>query len=64
MRNNSKEAKGKGFPLKITSVEVKVIDNPDACATERDIEFVKRMLPTLDWAALVQVRNLDLSFCV
>ena len=34
MRNNTSEAKGKGFPLKITAVEVKVIDNPEAGATE------------------------------
>lgn len=58
LRNNSKEAKGKGFPLAITAVDVKVIDNPDAGATEdRDIEFVKRMLPVLEWPALVKAAS-------
>lgn len=58
MRNNSNEAKGKGFPLRITAAEVKVIDNPDAGATEqRDIDFVKKMLPVLEWPALVQAAS-------
>lgn len=58
MRNNTKEANGKGFPLKITAVEVKVVDNPDAAAvSEHDISFVKHIMPTLDWPALVQVRR-------
>ncbi|OEU17401.1 Trm112p-domain-containing protein [Fragilariopsis cylindrus CCMP1102] len=58
MRNNSKEAKGMGFPFKITAAEVKVIDNPDAGATEeRDIDFVKRMLPILEWTALVRAAS-------
>ena len=58
MRNNSNEAKGKGFPLRITATEVKVIDNPDAGATEkRDIDFVKKMLPVLEWPALVQAAS-------
>ena len=55
MRNNSHEAKGKGFPLKITAVDVNVVDNPDAAATgAKEIDFVKRMLPILEWPALVQ----------
>ena len=56
LRNNTKEADGKGFPLKITAVEVKVVDNPDAGAVGKDeIAFVKHILPTLEWPALVQV---------
>jgi hypothetical protein len=63
MRNNTKEADGKGFPLRITAVEVKVVDNPEAgAAGEREIQFVKHMLPTLDWPALVQVRDGDQYF--
>ncbi len=63
MRNNSNEAKGKGFPLKITAVEVKVIDHPDARSVdERDLDFVKRILPTLEWSALVQVRLYKVMF--
>ncbi|KAL3915025.1 MAG: hypothetical protein SGARI_008282, partial [Bacillariaceae sp.] len=55
MRNNTQEAKGKGFPLKITAVEVKVIDHPEAAAvSNRELDFVKRILPTLEWPALVQ----------
>jgi len=58
MRNNTAEAKGKGFPLRITAVEVKVIDNPDAGASgSRDINFVKKMLPILEWPALVQAAS-------
>jgi hypothetical protein len=56
MRNNTKEAEGRGFPLKITAVEVKVVENPDAAAVgEKEIQFVRHMLPILEWAALVQV---------
>lgn len=54
MRNNSKEAKGKGFPLKITATEIRVEEN-DKEITEPQIEFVKNMLSRLDWPALVQV---------
>jgi hypothetical protein len=57
MRNNSAEAKGKGFPLKITVAEIRVIDNPSTSSQQRDMDFVKRMLPTLEWPALVQVRK-------
>ena len=56
MRNNSKEANGKGFPLRITAIEVKVIDNPEAGEVgTREIDFVKRFLPAVEWSALVQV---------
>ena len=55
MRNNTKDADGKGFPLKITAVEVRVVDNPDATNVgQKEIDFVKHMLPVLDWPALVQ----------
>ena len=59
LRNNSSDAKGKGFPLEISSaVDVQVIDNPKAGAvTDRDIDFVKRLIPTLDWQALVQASS-------
>ena len=64
MRNNSKDANGKGFPLRITAVEVKVMDNKSSQDGQqhkiptgnREIAFVKHMLPTLEWTALVQVR--------
>lgn len=60
MCNNTKAAKGKGFPLKINAVEVKVIQNPNGAGTPvgpSELEFVKRLLPTLDWSALVQAAN-------
>ncbi|CAJ1967200.1 unnamed protein product [Cylindrotheca closterium] len=58
MRNNTKEADGKGFPLRITAVEVRVVDNPDATNVgQREIDFVKNMLPVLDWPALVQAAS-------
>ena len=56
MRCNTLEADGKGYPLRITAVEVKVVDNPEAGAVgDQEIEFVKNMLSTLNWPALVQV---------
>ena len=56
MRNNSKDADGKGFPLKITAVKVEVVDNPDAGAVgQQQVEFVQHLLPNLEWGALVQV---------
>ena len=58
MRNNTKDAAGKGFPLRITAVEVKVVDNPEAGQVgDKELEFVKHVLSTLDWPALVQVRG-------
>jgi hypothetical protein len=67
LRNNAAEAKGKGFPLKITAAEVRVIDDPhgrggeaaEESTARRDREFVKRLLPTLEWPALVQVRRIE-----
>ena len=56
MRNNSKEAKGKGFPLRITATEIRVEEN-NTEVTEPQIEFVKNMLSRLDWPALVKVRH-------
>ena len=59
MRNNTKEADGKGYPLKITAVEVKVVDNPEAAAdSDKEIAFVRHVLPTLEWRALVQVGSI------
>lgn len=56
MRCNIEEAKGKGFPLKINAVEVKVAEKSEAVAIgSREIDFVKSVLPNLDWPALVKV---------
>ena len=56
LRNNTKDAAANGFPLRISPVEVKVVDNPEAGAVgDREINFVKHVLPTLDWQVLVQV---------
>lgn len=60
LRNNSKEAKGKGFPLVITSVEEVRVDDEiqqSHIDQEKRQKFVKRILPTLHWDALVLVRN-------
>jgi multifunctional methyltransferase subunit TRM112 len=55
MRSNTKLAKGQGFPLRITAVEVKVVENPEATHVgQKEIDFVRHMLPVLDWPALVQ----------
>ena len=55
LRNNSAAAKGKGFPLRITAAEVKV-DGNAAPLDEQRAAFLKGIIPTLDWPALVQVR--------
>jgi hypothetical protein len=52
MRNNTKDANGKGFPLKITAAQVQVISSDNIA--ESEIQFVRHMLPVLDWPALVQ----------
>ena len=53
LRNNSVDAKGKGFPLKITAVEMRVDDaNEVGTDPEREIAFVKGVLGMLDWNAL------------
>jgi multifunctional methyltransferase subunit TRM112 len=55
MRNNSAAAKGKGYPLKITPVEIRVDDaNEIASDPGREIAFVKGILGMLDWGILVQ----------
>ena len=49
LRNNSKGVV-EGYPLRITASEVQVTDN------EYNEEFVRHMLPTLNWGVLVEVR--------
>ena len=55
MRNNSEEANGKGYPLKITAVDVRV-DNVNEIGSDpqREIAFVKGIMGMLDWKILVQ----------
>ena len=53
LRNNSKEAKGKGYPLAITVNKVRVDETPESVG-EREVRFVKGLLGTLDWNALTQ----------
>ena len=59
MRNNSKEAKGNGFPLSIQAVEVQVIDEPSntSMTQEQQEKFVQKILPILEWPALVQAAS-------
>eukprot|EP00518_Triparma_eleuthera_P003022 CAMPEP_0182456000 /NCGR_PEP_ID=MMETSP1319-20130603/1985_1 /TAXON_ID=172717 /ORGANISM="Bolidomonas pacifica, Strain RCC208" /LENGTH=117 /DNA_ID=CAMNT_0024654175 /DNA_START=186 /DNA_END=535 /DNA_ORIENTATION=- len=47
LRNNSKGVV-EGYPLRITASEVQVTDN------EYNEEFVRHMLPTLNWGVLVE----------
>jgi Trm112p-like protein. len=55
MRNNSEKAKGKGWPLRITAVEVRVDDADEiGSEPEKEIAFVKGILGMLDWPTLVQ----------
>ena len=50
LRNNAKGVTS-GYPLRITASEVQVTDN------EYSEEFVKHMLPTINWEVLVEVRK-------
>ena len=53
LRNNSENAKGKGFPLKIAATEIRV-DKPSADADPTSqIQFCQGILGMLDWPALV-----------
>jgi hypothetical protein len=52
LQNNSAEAKGKGYPLRITVAQFRVEEGP---IEERHIGFIKGVLPILDWPALVKV---------
>lgn len=55
LRNNSEEADGKGYPLKITAVEVRVDDSSEVGTDPaREIAFVKGILCMIDWKILVQ----------
>ncbi len=56
MRNNSAEAAGKGWPLKITCVELRVDDAAESGNNnpQQEMAFVKGILGMLDWPTLVQ----------
>ena len=52
LTNPSAEAKGRGFPLRITVGKVRVEEGE---INARQVQFVRNMLPTLEWPALVKV---------
>jgi multifunctional methyltransferase subunit TRM112 len=55
MKNNTEAAKGKGWPLRISAVEVRVDDASEIGSDpDREIAFVKGILGMLDWPTLVQ----------
>ncbi|CAB9524887.1 Multifunctional methyltransferase subunit TRM112-like protein [Seminavis robusta] len=54
LRNNTADAKGKGFPLKITATEIRVEETAPTMEVDRQVAFCKNMLSRLDWPALVQ----------
>ena len=61
LNNHSPKAKGNGYPLRLVRVTSVRVD-PTTTTTKEDddnskIEFVKGMIPTLHWPALVQVRR-------
>jgi len=43
--------------LKINAIEISVEEIPPNSVTEREMNFVRHILPTLDWSALVKVRE-------
>jgi len=58
LRNNSADAKGKGFPLHIAVSEVRIdeqnTNHSRSPIGEQQIAFVRGILPILDWAALIK----------
>ena len=58
LRNNSEAADGKGYPLKITAIEVRVDDSGEVGTDpQREIAFVKGILGMLDWKILVRAAS-------
>jgi len=56
LRNNSNDAKGKGYPLHITALEIRVDDSSEVGSDpNREETFIKGILGVLDWAVLIQV---------
>jgi multifunctional methyltransferase subunit TRM112 len=53
MRNNTQEAKGAGYPLRIDATQIVVDDNNDNVDSEQQIAFVKGVMGMLNWKALV-----------
>jgi hypothetical protein len=67
LSNNSPKAKGNGYPLGLTQVtSVRVDPNNDDIDDNNNnnkVEFVKGIIPTLHWPALVQVgRNISSKY--
>lgn len=55
LRNNSNDAKGKGYPLEINAVEIRVDDSSEVGSDpDREEKFVKGVLGMLDWSVLIQ----------
>jgi len=55
LRNNSNDAKGKGFPLQINAVEIRVDDSSEVGSDpDKEVNFVKGVLGMLDWPVLTQ----------
>mmetsp|Transcript_10396 Transcript_10396/g.15565 ORF Transcript_10396/g.15565 Transcript_10396/m.15565 type:complete len:138 (+) Transcript_10396:64-477(+) len=55
LRNNTEDAKGKGWPLSISAIEVRVDDASEIGSDpDREIAFVKGILGMLDWPTLVR----------
>ena len=53
LRNNAADAKGKGYPLKISAAEIRVTEHDEF--DQRRAAFIKDLLPSLEWSALVEV---------
>jgi hypothetical protein len=68
LNNNSPNAKGNGYPLRLIQVTSVRIDPTSAASSSSDdadggdeqskVEFIKGIVPTLHWPALVQVSHL------
>mmetsp|Transcript_15473 Transcript_15473/g.14893 ORF Transcript_15473/g.14893 Transcript_15473/m.14893 type:complete len:136 (-) Transcript_15473:322-729(-) len=58
LRNNSNDAKGKGYPLHITALEIRVDDSSEVGSDpNREETFIKGILGVLDWAVLIQAAS-------
>ena len=59
LTNNAADAKNKGFPLRISAKVIRVDESVGNEEVDRQMMFIKGVLPSLQWDALVQVCALD-----
>lgn len=56
LRNHAADAKGQGYPLRITTCQQVRVDSTSTLTPDQQVAFVQNILPILHWDALVEVR--------